>query len=198
MLRAFDLTTGEAKASYGLTGAANLCNDITVGPDKTVYISDTTNGRIFTLKPGAKTLTVWSSDAKLAGIDGLTFVGATLYVNTVTTGHIYRMPIGADGKAGAPVDIALSQPLNRPDGMRAQGKRLFVAENGAGRIAELNIVGDRATVGIYKTGYDTPTAVQPMGDTLWVGESQFPYLRDPKLQGKSPGPFEAYAIPLSK
>jgi hypothetical protein len=80
--------------------------------------------------------------------------------------------------------------------MRALGDRLFVAENGAGRVSEVKLHGDRATVVMIKDGYITPTAVQPVGDVLWVGEAKFAFMRDPKLQGQNPGPFKAYAVPL--
>ncbi len=209
-LRAFDLSSGAAKASYPLPGANNVCNDITIARDGTIYISDTPNGRVLRHKPGsaalakglakelAKELEIWAEDPLLKGIDGLTFLGSALYVNTVTTNHLYRIPIGADGKAGSPVDIALSQPLTGPDGMRSARGRLFVAENRAGRVSELRLKGDEATVTVIKDGYMTPTAVSPIGDTLWVGEAKFAYRNDPKLKGQDPGPFKAYALPLPR
>jgi hypothetical protein len=195
-LRAFDLSSGAAKSSYPLPGPSNVCNDITIARDGTLYISDTPNGRVLRWKRGSDALEIWAEDPLLKGIDGLTFLGPTLYVNTVTTNHVYRIPIGADGKAGAPVDIALSQPLTGPDGMRSERGRLFVAENRAGRVSELTLKGDQATVTVIKDGYVTPTAVSPIGDTLWVGEAKFAYRNDPKLKGQDPGPFKAYALPL--
>jgi hypothetical protein len=54
----------------------------------------------------------------------------------------------------------LSQPVVRPDGIRAQGDRLFVAENGAGRVSEVKLHGHQATMVVIKDGYVTPTAVQ--------------------------------------
>lgn len=195
-LRSFDLSSGAPKSSYPLPGPTNFCNDITIARDGTLYVSDTPNGRVLRLKPGSNALEIWTEDPALKGIDGLTFLGTTLYVNTVTTSHVYRIPIGADGKAGAPVDIALSQPLTSPDGMRSARGRLFVAENGAGRVSELALKGDKATVTVIKDGYVTPTAVSPIGDTLWVGEAKFAYRNDPKLKGQDPGPFKAYALPL--
>ena len=47
--------------------------------------------------------------------------------------------------------------------------------------------GDVATVRVLEEGYMTPTAVQPMGDTLWVGESKLAYKLDPRRQGQDPG-----------
>ncbi len=196
ILRAFNLKTGAIRASYPLPGSPTLCNDITLSPNRTVYATDTTNGRVLRLDRRARKLEIWVEDKRLAGIDGLTFVGPTLYVNTVRTGHIYRIPIGADGKAGELVDIALSQPLKGPDGMRAANGHIFVAENAAGRVSELTLDGDSATVTVLKDGYSMPTAVSPVGGVLWVGEAKLNYAFDPKLRGQDPGSFKAYALPL--
>jgi hypothetical protein len=203
MLRTFDLKTGKDKASYPLPGATNLCNDITIAADGTAYISDTINGQILRLKPGGA-LMLWLKDPALAGIDGLTFVKGALYVDSVAQSTILRVPMNADGSAGTPVLIALSQPVVRPDGLRAQAGRLFVAENGAGRVSELKLDGDKARVVVIKDGYVTPTAVQPVGDVLWVGDAKLAFIDpklfglDPKLQGHDPGFFKAYALPLPK
>ncbi len=196
VLRAFNLRTGRVRASYRLPGVTSLCNDISIAPDRSVFVSDTTNGRVLRLDRHAGKLDIWLHDPRLVGIDGLTFLGPALYVNNVQTGHIYRLPIGSDGKAGAPVDIALSQPLQGPDGMRAAKGKIYVAENRAGRISALTIDGDQATVQVIKDGYQMPTAVSPVGGVLWVGESKLNYLFDAKLRGQDPGPFKAYALPL--
>jgi hypothetical protein len=196
ILRAFNLKTGKIKASYPLPGTNTFCNDISIAPDRTVYATDTNNGRVLRLNRRAKALEIWVEDKRLAGIDGLTFLGPTLYVNTVRTNHIYRVPIGADGKAGELVDIALSKPLMGPDGMRAANGHIFVAENGAGRVSELTFDGDHADVTLVKDGFQMPTAVSPVGGVLWVGEAKLNYAFDPKLRGQDPGPFKAYALPL--
>lgn len=196
-LRSFDLKSGADKASYPLPGESTLCNDIALTRSNGVYLSDSVNGRIFRLKPGATSLDLVIQHPDLKAIDGLTFVKGVLYANSVGANTIMRVPLNADGSsAGAPVQIALSRPISRPDGMRAAGKRLFLAENGAGRVSELVLDGDKATVITIKEGFDTPTAVQPRGDVLWVGEAKLEYLHDPKLKDKDPGVFKAYALPM--
>jgi len=54
--------------------------------------------------------------------------------------------------------------------MRAAGGKLFHAENGAGKIDELTIDGDKAHITVLKDGLNTPTAVEPAGDVLWIAE----------------------------
>jgi hypothetical protein len=196
VLRSFDLVSGADKASYPLPGETNLCNDIAIARDGTVYVSDTINGQILRLKSGGM-LEVWLKDPMLAGIDGITFFKGNLYVNSVTKSLLLRVPMNA-GSAAAPVLIETSQPLVRPDGMRVQGGRMFVAENGAGRVSELKFKGDKATVVVIKEGYVTPTAIEPVGNVLWVCDAKFAYRNDPKLKGQDPNPFKAYALILAK
>ena len=197
-LRAFNLTTGAAKGVWALRGETNACNDITVGPDGAVYASDIANGQIQRLKRGGTALEVWFMSPEATNVDGVTFVGRTLYFNNVSTGKLYRLPIGADGSAGAPVEIALSQPLNGPDGMRAQRGKLYVAENRSNRLSELTLDGDRATVRVLKEGYVTATGVAPAGDTIWVQESKQNYWRDPKLATADPNPFVIQPVTLPR
>jgi streptogramin lyase len=194
-LRGFDLTTGAVKANYPLAGATNGCNDISIAPDRAIFVTDPANARLQRLAPGGKALEVWFEDKQnLDGLDGVDFMDGKLYVNNVRTGHIYRIPMTSDGKPGTVVDIQLSQQLSGPDGMRSAGGRMYVAENRGGQVSELTFKGDTASVTVLKTGYQSPTAVSPTGDTLWIGESKFNYRRDSTLG--DPNPFKAYAIPL--
>jgi hypothetical protein len=170
-LRSFDLTTGAAKIRWNLPGDSNVCNDFAVGPDKALYITDTGNARIFKLPAGASTAELFLEDlATLSGIDGITFLNGTLYVNNVRTNTVYRIHVDAAGKAVQPVEIALDKPLKGPDGMRAANGKLLVAENGAGRISALTVTGNKGSVTVLKEGLDTPTAVEPAGDTIWIAE----------------------------
>src|ERR1700677_17435 len=106
----------------------------------------------------------------LYGIDGITFLDGTLYVNNVFSNNLYRIPVDAAGKAGHPVDIWMDQPVKGPDGMRAANGKLLVAENGSGKISVITVNGDKASVTVIKEGLKTPTAVEPAGDTIWVAE----------------------------
>jgi hypothetical protein len=169
-LRSFDLTTGAAKIRWNLPGDNNVCNDFAIGPDKALYITDTFPGRIFRLAPGASTAEVYLENRVLAGVDGITFLDGVLYVNNVVFNKLYRIPVDASGKPGTPVDIWIDQPIKGPDGMRAAKGKLLVAENGSGKISALTITGDKASLIVLKDGLDTPTGVEPAGDTIWIAE----------------------------
>jgi len=169
-LRGFDLKTGAAKFRWELPGEKNLCNDFVVGPDKALYISDTLGAKIWRLKRGAAAPEMFSDDRTLYGIDGITFIGDLLYENNVIFNKLYRVPIDAGGNAGKPVDIWMDKPVKGPDGMRAANGKLFLTENGAGKVDMVTLSGDTATITVLQEGLATPTAIEPAGDTLWYGE----------------------------
>ena len=169
-LRSFDLTTGAPKIRWDLPGDNNVCNDFVIGPDKALYITDTIPGRIFRLASGASTAELYLEHGTLRGVDGITFLDGVLYVNNVIFNKLYRIPVDANGKPGAPVDIWMDQPVKGPDGMRAANGKLLLAENGSGKITALTVNGDKASVTLIKDGLDTPTGVEPAGDTIWIAE----------------------------
>src|ERR1700691_5003843 len=169
-LRGFDLETGAPKIRWNLPGDNSVCNDFTIGPDKALYISDTINSKIYKLPAGATTAELFLEDHALYGIDGITFLDGTLYVNNVFSNNLYRIPVDAAGKAAQPVDIWMDQPIKGPDGMRAANGKLLVAENGSGKISVITVNGDKASVTVIKEGLKTPTAVEPAGDTIWIAE----------------------------
>ncbi len=73
-------------------------------------------------------------------------------------------------QTGTPVDIWMDQPVKGPDGMRAANGKLILAENGSGKISVLTVNGDKASVTVIKDGLNTPTGVEPAGDTIWIAE----------------------------
>jgi sugar lactone lactonase YvrE len=169
-LRSFDLTTGAPKIRWNLPGDNSVCNDFSIGPDKALYITDTANGKIYKLPAGASTAELLLEHRTLMGVDGITFLNGTLYVNNVFFNKLYRIPVDAAGKVGDPVDIWMDQPVKGPDGMRAANGKLIVAENGSGKISAITVNGDKASVTVLKDGLKTPTGVDPVGDTIWIAE----------------------------
>src|ERR1700689_4641759 len=170
-LRSFDLESGAPKIRWNLPGDNSTCNDFAIGPDKALYITDTANSRIYKLSAGASTAELFLEHRALYGIDGITFLNGTLYVNNVFSNNLYRIPVDAAGKAGTPVQIWMDAPVKGPDGMRAANGKLLVAENGAGKVDALTINADNtAHVTVLKDGLKVPTAVEPAGDMIWIGE----------------------------
>ncbi len=199
---AFDLKAGTPKGTYVLPGDGPLCNDIAVASDGTSYFTDTRQGSVLMLKPGAKTLEVAAKDPLLAGADGLAFGEKTiLYINSVTAGKLLRLDLGPDGKAKTVVELKLSRPIERPDGMRAIGKnRLLLAEN-SGKMSIVTFEGDglqNAVVTTIKEGLEMTPAVTATRGQAWIVEGKLPYMNDPAYKDKDPGTFTMYAVPLPK
>jgi sugar lactone lactonase YvrE len=201
-VKTFDLKSGAPKNSYVLPGSGTLCNDIAVGTDGTAYVSDTIQGVVDMLKPGATALEIVAKDPLLAGVDGLAFGDkTTLYVNSVTAGKILRLTLGADGKSTTIVDLKLPRKLDRPDGMRAIGKqRLLLAEN-SGTMSIVTFSGaDMLTVELktLKEGMASTPGVTATKGMAWVVEGKLNYMQDPAMKDKDPGTFKMFAVPLPK
>jgi len=201
-VKAFDLKSGAIKGTYPLPGEDAFCNDIAVAADGTAYISDTSRESVLMLKPGGKALEIAAKDPLLAGVDGLAFgERAVLYVNSVTTGKLLRLDLGADGKSKNLVDLKLSRPLDRPDGMRTIGKnRLLMAEN-AGKMDIVTLSGPglkNAEVKTVKEGLESTPAVTATRGMAWIVEGKLNYMMEPAFKDKDPGTFKMYAVPLPK
>lgn len=170
-LRSFDLTTGEQLSRWDLPGFST-CNDMTVGPTGTLYLADT-NGKLYHVSGNGGSGELLLDAPLMEGADGVTFLNDVLYVNNIRTGKLYKIPLGEDGAALAPVEIELSEMLNRPDGMRSANGKLYLAEAGGGRILSLTIDdADKASIEVLQRDLRQPTGVEPKGKCLWFNELQ--------------------------
>ncbi len=192
-LKAFSLKDAAFKASYAFP-AGGLCNDIAAAKDGTVYATDTTGARVLRLKKGASAFDVWASDAMLlATVDGVALLAdGAVYVNSVGQGTLLRIPVKADGSAGPITKLETSRPLQSPDGMRSVGGRTMLLVEGAGRLDEVTIAGDKAEIKVLKEGLTGPTAVTLVGNMAYVAEARLSDRNDP---AKDPGPFRAVGVP---
>jgi sugar lactone lactonase YvrE len=191
-LKAFNLKDASFKASYPFPNGG-LCNDIAVAKDGTVYATDTTGARVLRLKKGATAFEAWAADAMLLGtVDGVALLAdGNVYVNSVGQGTLLRIPVKADGSAGAIAKLETSKPLTQPDGMRSVGSKTMLLVEGAGRLDEVTINGDKAEVKVLREGLTGPTAVTVAGGTAYVAEARLNFRNDPKLREQDPGPFRA-------
>lgn len=176
-LHAFDLASGEPKASYPLPGEGGHCNDAAVASDGAVYATDTQLMHVVRLAPGASELEVWSPEGAFgpAGgvLDGISIVGGRVVVNTLATSKLFAVEVAADGSAGAVTEIALDRPIERPDGMRSFGDDGVLVVEGSGRLSKIVLDGANGTVTTVGEGYSGPVAVTVVGTTAYVLEGQF-------------------------
>ena len=200
----YDLQTGHLISRYELPTAGAFCNDIAVGEDGAIYVTDTDNMQIVRLGPGEKSLTVWASGGfgpKGGVIDGIAVNGKRLFVNTLTTNKIFSVPIRSDGTAGAIVPVVLSRAIDAPDGMRSWGTdSLLLAESGGGgRLSQVKINGDKGEVTTLKEGFPGgPVSVTVVGTKAFVLEGQLGALFDPSKSPPLKPPFLATAVDVGR
>jgi len=168
-LRSFDLKSGAARGTYPFPTNGGVCNDMAVAADGTVYVTESFGNRIHRLKPAAAALDVWITDPQLGAIDGVALLAdGAVYVNTFMSGRLFRVPVNADGSAGALVPLQTSMPLSRPDGLRTVGPQTLIQAEGQGRVTELTINGNRAEVRVLQDGLTAATGVTVVGDAALV------------------------------
>jgi sugar lactone lactonase YvrE len=199
----FNVKTRQRVATYEFPGGGH-CNDIALKAGD-VYVTDTSNGRILKLTKGESALSEWYRQEDKS-LDGLVWTrDGILYTNTYFTNHLIRVNVNADGTAGKGTILQTSEPLYQPDGMRLapDGHLLLIEGRGAsgsslkeGRLDEVRVTGDRATITVLKSGFELPTAVTVSKHRAWVLESKFDYLRNPKVKGHDPGSFHIYGVTL--
>mgnify|MGYP001124738856 CR=1 FL=1 len=195
---AFDLKTGAFKARYALPAPASACNDIAIAKDGTAYVAETTNGRIFTVAPGASAVSLLVQDKLLVGVDGIAFADdGTLYVNNVQKNSMFRVNRKTDGSYDSLSPLTLSEPVNGPDGLRPIGGNRFLQAEGPGnRVTLLTITGDKVDIKVVEKDIPGTAAVTRIGDVAYTAEGKINYLFDPKLKGQDPGAFLIRAVPL--
>ncbi len=167
-LRSFDLKTGASREIYPAEGGGTL-NDIAIGADGSVYVSETFGGRILRLKQGATALDVWVADPQLRGVDGLSFLAdGALYVNNFFNGGLLRISVKADGAVGEIVPIETSLKFTRPDGLRTSTSNTLLQVEGQGRLTEIVITGNHGQVRVIKEGLTRAIGVTQVGAIAYV------------------------------
>jgi sugar lactone lactonase YvrE len=204
-VKGFDLASGEGKISATLPGKTTLCNDMVVGEDGSLFVTNSLSPQILKLKPGSNQLEVWLESPEFEqppqgapGLDGIAFGGdGNLYVNTFASGNFFRVEV-KDGAPGKITKLKPSRALQFPDGLRSTGGQTFVMAEGSGSIDRVAVNGDDVEITTIKDGIAGPTSVVPVGQTLWVSEGQLPHLFEADKSGPPHLPFRVLGVPMSK
>jgi glucose/arabinose dehydrogenase/mono/diheme cytochrome c family protein len=202
-LVSYDLRTGTEKSRYLMPTANALCNDVASTADGSVYVTDSNNMEIDWLPKGSGSLKLWAGQgafgAKGGVLDGIALVGKSIYVNTLATNKVFRVPVASNGDAGVPAEVTLDRPILGPDGMRSFGKSsvLLAEGGGAGRLSRIDLNGTQGKVTVLKEGFPGgPVSVAVIGQTGYVLEGQLAALFDSKAKMKPLMPFHAIAVPV--
>jgi sugar lactone lactonase YvrE len=196
---AFDLSSGAHRGSFPFPAGPAACNDMAVAADGALYVTDTAQGRIFRLSERAGSLVLFAHSQDLVGVDGIAFAAdGTMYVNNVRANLVQRVNRDASGSYAGLTNLTLSQPVSGPDGLRpVGGNRFLQAEGSGGRVALVEVEGDRATITAIRTGLNSSPGVTRVGNVGYATEGKIGYLIDPALRGQDPGQFHirAFALP---
>jgi sugar lactone lactonase YvrE len=203
-VKGFDLASGEGKLSAALPGKATLCNDMAIGADGSLFVTNSLAPQILRLKPGSTQLEVWlespafEQPAQGPGLDGIAFGGdGNLYVNNFTNGGFFRIALN-HGQPGEITKLQTSRPLKLPDGLRSIREQTFVMAEGAGRLDRVTVKDDAVDIETIKYGLAGPTSVALVGQTLWASEGQLTHLFDAKNSGPPHLPFRIVGVPVSQ
>jgi sugar lactone lactonase YvrE len=182
-LRTYKLSDGSLLKNYPFPGPG-FCNDMAFDAAGNLYVTDSF-GSVLKLSKGAASLATWSADPLLApsspsgfGADGIVVDGATVYVNTFSDSRIVKIPVKADGSAGAAVDVTVTPAIHSPDGMRLAGSGTLVVVEGTtpGKLTKIAVNGSTGTATVIANRLEGPTSLVKSGDGWWVSEGQLQYL----------------------
>jgi hypothetical protein len=201
-LKGFDLSTGEGKISAALPGSHNLCNDMAIAADGSIYVTNSRAPEILRLKPEQDELEVFLEDKQFeppkdgVGLDGIAIGGdGNIYVNTFSKGEFFRIEMH-EGRPGKVMKLAPSRSLKFPDGLRPLSGETFLMAEGSGTLDRVSIEGDKVAIETLRDGLAGPTAVAKVGQTAWVAEGQLSHLFDPAANGPPRLPFRIIGVPI--
>lgn len=188
-LRSYDLN-GKLKKSYLVPhqGEANICEEVTVGPEGRVYITDAFRGEVYVLEGETGTVEPWATsdllkpnagnDAPPFGAHGIAFDGGrNLYVNNYNASRLVRIPINGDGTPGTPKEITVTPALVHEEGLIAVDANTLATVDHAGgpqngRLLLVKLSGDTATATTLRNHLHEPTNVTWTKGSYWVNEAQ--------------------------
>jgi sugar lactone lactonase YvrE len=187
-----------AQTLYAGFSAPSIPNYAAWGPDGSLYVTDYGRPILWRIPPGGGAPQVWLEDARLDGGQfGTTGIEleagqASLLVATQSsaggsagnpaTGRLYRVPIGAGGKAGAMTQVWESKPVDGPDGFGiAKSGNVYVAALASNQLVEL--APDGHEIERFPSGaggdngssvpFDSPSSVSFLGTRAIVAQQSY-------------------------
>lgn len=179
-LMRLDLQTGAVQAVYAMPEAGRQLSDLVVGPDGTVFVSDSVGGGIYMLSPGSGRLEHLVDAPERASPQGLVVSddGRWLIFSNYGTG-LHRVVVSTG--AMQPVRMPESRSIRGLDGLARQGSRIIAIHNGTppGRVLALSLSPDWTAVNAIEMLFDgaplsEPTTGFVSGDNfIFVSRSQW-------------------------
>lgn len=138
-----DLAT-DSQTTYAAWPEGSVPNHAAWGPDGSLYVTDYGKPILWRIPPGGGTPEPWLQDARFdGGAFGMTGIALSADHHSLlvgmqsemggaagnpSTGRIFTIPVGTDGKPGPPRQLWESRPADGPDAFGlAQSGRIYVA-----------------------------------------------------------------------
>lgn len=164
-----DIATAKENARVKIEGAKFL-NDVTVGADGTVYVSDTMGSAIYAVKDGKAT--VFAQGEQLEYPNGLFVDGERLIVGgwgkpeadftTKVPGRLFMLDLKTKQKT-----LITKQPLGNIDGVEQEARGGYlVTDYMAGKLIQVSPAGESRVVRTFKPGLADHTFLYAQGDIL--------------------------------
>ena len=183
-------TCGAPPCSPALRDETPMADYGAWGPDGSLYVTDYQQAVIWRVPPGGGAAQVWLADHRLDGdmfgTAGITLAAdhrtllisqgssAGLMAGNPTTGRIYTVAIGDDGKPGELKQLWESGPAEAPDGLAiARSGRIYVALVSPIANQLVAIGPDGKEIDRSPATYDSPSSVAFLGDSLIVADQSY-------------------------
>lgn len=207
--RIFALNISDATINRSLTlPEGGMGNDLVVGKDGTVYVTETKAGSIMRLRPGESEFKIIFRDPRLADPSGLGAAGIVLIndrsmaISNFGSGKLYTLSYGEQTPKLS--EIELPRTIENPDGMGlAPDGALIVLENGIksgqGRILRITSPGTAGmhAIEVIREGMESPVNldITPQG-CAFVSESRIRHRLLPGRAAEVPDSFRIYQLQL--
>jgi len=165
-----DVASAKENARVKIDGATFL-NDVAVGADGTVYVSDMLGSKIYAIKDGKAT--IFAEGEQLEYPNGLFVEGERLIVGgwgskpaadftTKVPGHLYALDLKTKQKT-----LITKQPLGNIDGVEQEARGGYlVTDYLAGKLIQVSPTGESRVVRTFKPGLADHTFLYAQGDIL--------------------------------
>jgi hypothetical protein len=165
-----EIATGLVTTRVAITGAMFL-NDVAIGPDGTVYVSDLMANRIYAIS--GDTATVFAEGEQLEWPNGLLVDGTRLIVggwgkpnqdfSTDVPGHLFALDLQTKQKT-----FITPEPFANIDGLELDGRGGFIVSDFvAGKILQVSAAGEIRELRTFMPG-SADIAFVPAGNILLV------------------------------
>ncbi len=204
-LFAFDAATGAFKARIAVPGSErHFLNDITTGPDGTVYVTDTQGGRVWSASPGMTELRELVTLGKVLAPNGITIStdGRILFVADVDHIRALDLSSGTAWRLATPDNIVVSGI----DGLAYRGGALIAHHPLSNwRIARYSLdpaqkrIVERTLIEANTEDGRTSTTGEIAGDDyIYIGNSQIDRMNARTIDAATMDPVRIYRVPMTR